>query len=1631
MAELTDIQIGPDLPETSGDIQISEDSAPSASILSEARVKEKANRINYAFEEDNIGIGLPEIEAMVGQGREAELRELLATNEVIRQDQRIQNQIVELGRQDFARRSGLDQEAFVQSNLTEPAEQIDRLAQERLDLPTTVKPETVIENRIAQSLFDEMALAQDLEHEEEIEDGAISDLEKFWIETEINKPVFQQAKKLLATEEGLKRIAKDHLDEYAQTGWGSFALDMAEYLIPGRSSWLQMGNVRDPDFISSVLPGNNIQEQLDYIRSKEPEEAYALLIKALGEVWDRNPTASAAYAHYVLDFNSTAKALENYVFPGIEIASLIPIQRTAAFLGRIIRGAPAEKGIPGLLEASGAVVQSAFRQALLDFQTLGDLAGGRRKTGQELLRVIPGLANPESLRGPAGATTHLSVGATNNIIDGLRDYGQLLFRGVAESLNVTRIRPGTQAYRTMLTETQDLLFYQYGAQIAKNVMTIEPVRSTENILGNVDYIRVLIGRAGGDVYSSHNNAIQGARRWGLRDYKVVPVNGGFALQVTKTVDETSLSVREALRADVLADPTPGSALRSWAGWLLGKDNLLVKDLAEEAKVVSTGITRLNGIRRAILDREMAGLRGTFKRGKLADLERVLAHHRDKRLFSNTIPEFENHFHSVVGRFPEEKEVKAYFTYRALNDADYMVNNLTEYMKKARAGVEMHDLFKTHPTDLTANIFEGVFRKEIPWERLKDDAGILVLDEKVGTHEYARKNFLPAALNPTRLSREEIDGLLQSGEYRMVQLTSQGKRDFREYLQGRHEAGMGAAAPEGDITYVLTKNLKSSPLPFRQVEYRPGGHEIYKAPFVLAQPIIYRHGLPGGARAFDYSGDRVLMSAYTREEGLRIQDTLRRANAAFRQGTKASRQLAKRIIEDETPMRYRDFVRLTRGRGAVFSREDDFYLRGTNESVAQAHDLAKVYGTNFNDMVRNQNSVFTDNDFFRFTQHRGTRLKTFYNAGTDDAPIWRSELAPVFDPLTTMHMTGSSIMRGKFLDDYKIKAAERFVAEFSAVLKPGRVDWNRFPIQALTEKDLINKAHTDKELVARALNYRRATMELVSMEPRELIDLNRWTERAIRAFGENTVKHGKTGKILEFVAESDPVQFLRYWLGFLPRMGFFHPKQLFLQGQGVLNVAAIEGFGRATKAFGGAMLMRPSMFSTKSSVIQGLASKAEKLGWNRAHYLESYDALQRTGFWQVGSEFVDLGVSGGAITSTARRGADKSLYFFKKGEKAHRLTAWNAAYLHWREANPLAKFDDTAVKWVRNRADMLTMNMTGASQAGWQRGFAAIPTQFWSYQARVMELMWSKRLTPGERAKFLAMTSMMYGVPSGILGTSLGVLYPWHDEFRKELLENNVDVTDTGWKTFIDGVPSMMMGLAEIDHNFSDVFGPSGISTVKDVYRGESFLKIVGGAVGTTLSSSVAQAEPIMYGLARLLHDDDRGYKLTTHDFLPILENISSARTAERTWAAFNTGQYFTKNGIEPINGDYGTWDALFTGILGTVPTKVDDAYLMIEANEERKDWQQRFFDRAKSYIHRSLDENTSMEDRMIYWNRAHGEMAAGSATPEQRLRLMDDALERKEPIIRRLEQELWNGTQEARQRYMNKILDHAKDTDNE
>jgi hypothetical protein len=132
--------------------------------------------------------------------------------------------------------------------------------------------------------------------------------------------------------------------------------------------------------------------------------------------------------------------------------------------------------------------------------------------------------------------------------------------------------------------------------------------------------------------------------------------------------------------------------------------------------------------------------------------------------------------------------------------------------------------------------------------------------------------------------------------------------------------------------------------------------------------------------------------------------------------------------------------------------------------------------------------------------------------------------------------------------------------------------------------------------------------------------------------------------------------------------------------------------------------------------------ATKLGWKKADFLESYQEFRKTGLYNVEGEVAvrDDYFDPKLFNGVAGKFLDKGTFFFREGERLTRMTAWNAAYREWKKANPGKAIDSQARNEILSRQNLLSVNMTRSSASWWQQGVLSVPTQFFSYQIRLMD-----------------------------------------------------------------------------------------------------------------------------------------------------------------------------------------------------------------------------------------------------------------------------------------------------------------------
>jgi len=511
---------------------------------------------------------------------------------------------------------------------------------------------------------------------------------------------------------------------------------------------------------------------------------------------------------------------------------------------------------------------------------------------------------------------------------------------------------------------------------------------------------------------------------------------------------------------------------------------------------------------------------------------------------------------------------------------------------------------------------------------------------------------------------------------------------------------------------------------------------------------------------------------------------------------------------------------------------------------------------------------------------------------------------------------------KYLDDLKIKAAERFVQEFGNHVDMSAEDLARYPMRALSPTTPLKGGNAISPAeAAAAKNFRRTVNEFLNVSGENDRIVMKMTN-TLDQFLMDTLGDVRGGKVADYLENNwamqqikDPVSFLRK-AAFIPKMGFFNPKQFFMQAQGALATTAQAGVENAAKGMSMASMMRPLQLAGSDAIIQEAAARAEKaLGVPKKHFIESYEALQRTGFQNVGGEYGtwDDFLNPNVANSGLNKMLDNSLMFFKAGERANRLTAWNASYLVWREANPIAVFDNKAIKGVLATADQYTGNMTRASNAGWNQGWASIPSQFFSYQARVMDQMLGGRLSLDQKVKMMAIHSIMYGVPVGTAGLAVGGVLPvsqlTSDLMKKYGIDPDSNVVTSA---LTHGIPQAMLGMIVGDQHqapsVSDTLGPHGVDAFYNLIVKGDATKLVGAGPTTAYKSGSALAqlagELVWNGwstesnLMLAMHYGSTHEKFPTvwGTWKPLLDTISTVSNVEKAIYAANLGKYYNKQG---------------------------------------------------------------------------------------------------------------------------------------
>jgi hypothetical protein len=1012
--------------------------------------------------------------------------------------------------------------------------------------------------------------------------------------------------------------------------------------------------------------------------------------------------------------------------------------------------------------------------------------------------------------------------------------------------------------------------------------------------------KMFLGRNTAEYFQSRAEAADFAQQQGLT--ATIQQKGlGWYLEVEKPLDETMHPIRDWL-VKTKESQAPGGWLNAAVGWLRTPEDTLSLEQNMQRKLVTYNTAPFMAFAKEAISsiRELGGIKNAKDWwGQWKDWERAVAYSRDapvpgsetgEKGYFFTPTELDDFWQrNFDNKLPTVAQKAAYFQFKRIVEYDRVLRSMAVYRNKTRLGVESH-IIKVQDKDgniLTSNSFDGKALRELP-------GGVhnVLIADRTG------RNVFPANAIAPKMRNELIESI-NKGELRVIELYSPGERPFEGF------AGTG----DQRIRYVVVRNSEASPLDItKQIPRKGGGHFEYDYEHYIKQANM-RYDTSSGIHY--YEGDTTLMPVGLRAMGRDIVSKLNPVRELIQANKiEEARTLAERTIPaipwDEHLGWYLPTKDAT---GKVvpprLNKEEALQVVPRDSMISDVDNSLKGRYENrdkgFEDSTR-QGAL----DKIGQVQYTGQRdvydMKTLKDTGTRHNPIYTYEPAQFVDPITTLNRSTSRIVNSTLMDDYKIYSVESWIQEAKNWLDVGNRDLSdieRSPFHYFNHP--VWKTGAQKEapdIIRRLEDSRMKINQLVGMPNK----IDTFLHSAQQALADGI--YNKLGpRAVELTPNwllpklRDPTRFLRS-IVFNEKMGLFSVPQFLVHAMTYANVLGIAGPKNGTVGAMGAILHGWAAVNKTPEILEALDKIGSQIGMKPGFFKEANETLSRTGFMDVHGEhaFLDAPMANKLIQNKGATFLDAGQIFFRGGVKSLRAGSWYTAFKEFRDLHPVGAITDDDLKSILYRADLLSHNMSRASASTLTRGVMAIPAQFYTYQLRLAELMFGKRLTGLEKMRLLGVNSVIFGVPVG-LGLSGTTIFG--DNLKSYAQENGYQIGDS----FINDM--MMNGLpAAIEqmttghtHNIGERFGAKGAEPVTEALEGDkSFIQIFGGASLNVLANTVEQSNGLMHLVMSGIRGDGEALgQATPEDFMGPLKEITSVNSVFGIIAAVRFGNYLSKN----------------------------------------------------------------------------------------------------------------------------------------
>lgn len=1432
----------------------------------------------------------------------------------------------------------------------------------KLDKPTD--PLSVFEEQYAKEAIHQLNRTS-----QQKQDTFLSEAEKVIPKVLENKRVAGET--LAAKTEFLRTKAENlrgMLDQQSWIGWGA---DQLKFMVPTYADFKLRGSTEETSWFSGGLLGQNLENQAKELWQLPFADFKEKVSTVIDNLAKDNPTAAAMYANALLGM-STSDVILNNSLNLIDIATL-PIAPVAKSAISSIRGGTRAVELSNMSAQAMRDMVKAAANPNVDKATLvaatGDVAEGAiQKAALNLVKSTKGIAEPtkraledlftylrtdiQDLKANPGRLSQQQVIAIENRINTLETN---LVERLVNDQRVNRLPASIASEESVRAIYKGVVANMKGLE--DNILDM-PLNVTKEPISNTHFIDVNFGNGKGTLFTSPQEAIQWANWNGLKGSITEQQGVGFYLTVTKPINETDDVVRAGLIETTLN--SPDGFLRSFLSWLRTPEDTMSLSERANRKSVTYGPSNLLKLAQEEA-REISQLMRGSRFGRLEytdnagntikiskkqawnDWERVVRAARNledpavpgqKGYFFKNPAELDAFYLLHLKRLPTMPETEAYFAYKRFNEMDRILRNIAVYRNKTRVGSENHQVLGLDKDGnmIGAKPFDGVIRKDLPGG--KDT--ILVVD---GYASEAKPWHL-GSIPPKTLEKLKKD--IKEGRLKVIEIFDPEARPF---------SGFGNVTDER-IRYVVTNNVQTKPLSWDQVPRRGGGHFEYEYDNYIKQARIRVERLGKSVRHW-YEGDTVVMPVSLRSMGADVATKLNEARELLRKGDVDG---AKTSLQTNLPaIEWKEFEGWFKpGRDPEGNKipprldlREPFQVISKNKNIVDTDKEAlearypKTFenGTKEGSLARQYQVGYT-------APRDAYELMTLNDVGSRGNPLYKYEPAKLVDPIPAMHKALGKIVNSLYMDDYKISAVERWLQEAKRYLKAEDTEIKYAPFWHFNNVDWKAGARSENpDIIAKLEAKRFQIQQLVGTPSTTDAFLHAMSQKIADSMYTNL---GPKGMIVEpawmLSKLRDPVKFFRT-VTYHTAIGLFSVPQLLTQMQTHFTIQAIAGPRYAVPGASAAQMYHFASINKNPAILKAIDDKISAIHlpgtayWRPGEFTEATNLMERSGFHNVGGEYVNLdnALTPKAVTNGWDEFLDAGTFFFKQGEKNVRYAAFYTAYKEFRAKNPTGRITDADRQFILDRADLLNINMSRASASVLNSGALSLTTQFLTYQIRLAELFFSKRIgeTATERAmvraRLLATNAALYGAP-----TATGVFgLPLADFIRQKATEGGYVIGENYISSLVnEGLPAVMTAIisGKIQSgewnmqkgtfvNIGDRLGTQGFETINDILRGDKpMIEILGGAAYSKFKGAFGIASPMYAYLMSAMSGDQQSFKMTLDDFVQPLREISSVNIALRSIAAINTGRWMSKNGVYLTDMNSPT-AAVILGLTGLQPSE--------------------------------------------------------------------------------------------------------------